>query len=96
MLRGHQGPCLAVRFNAVGTYCMSGGKVIHSNARCPAPVACSCCLQLLPAANTAGPPRVLQDRTVRLWNPHRGIQIKVYSGHGYEVRDVAIASDNSK
>lgn len=38
----------------------------------------------------------LQDRSVRLWNPHRGIPIKVYTGHGYDVRDVAIASDNSK
>ncbi len=27
-----------------------------------------------------------QDRTVRLWNPHKGIPIKVYAGHGYEVR----------
>ena len=37
-----------------------------------------------------------QDRSVRLWNPHRGIPIKVYAGHGYEVRDVAVAGDNSK
>ena len=33
---------------------------------------------------------------MRLWNPHRGIPIKVYAGHGYEVRDVAVAGDNSK
>ncbi|PSC74259.1 WD repeat domain-containing 83 [Micractinium conductrix] len=37
-----------------------------------------------------------KDRSVRLWNPHRGIPIKVYAGHGYEVRDVAVAGDNSK
>ena len=37
-----------------------------------------------------------QDRTLRLWNPHKGISIKQYSGHGYEVRDVAVSKDNSK
>lgn len=42
------------------------------------------------------PPLAPQDRSVRLWNPHRGISIKVYTGHGYDVRDVAIATDNSK
>lgn len=62
VLRGHEGPVLAVRFNPAGTYCLSGGK----------------------------------DRTVRLWNPHRGLQIKSYAGHGYEVRDVDVSSDNSK
>lgn len=45
-----------------------------------------------------------QDRTIRLWNPHRpGIEdeksallIKTYSGvHGYDVQDVAIANDNN-
>ncbi|KAL4436065.1 hypothetical protein ABPG77_005513 [Micractinium sp. CCAP 211/92] len=62
VLKGHEGPVLAVRFNTQGTYAMSCGK----------------------------------DRSVRLWNPHRGISIKVYTGHGYDVRDVAIATDNSK
>lgn len=37
-----------------------------------------------------------QDRTVRLWNPHRGIPIKAYTGHGYDVRDAAVVADNSK
>lgn len=37
-----------------------------------------------------------KDRTIRLWNPHRGIAIKTYTGHGYDVRDVAVVSDNSK
>ncbi|KXZ55768.1 hypothetical protein GPECTOR_2g1318 [Gonium pectorale] len=36
------------------------------------------------------------DRTVRLWNPHSGILVKTYAGHGYEVRDAAVARDNSK
>lgn len=26
VLRGHEGPVLAVRFNSAGTYCLSGGK----------------------------------------------------------------------
>ncbi|GAB9463835.1 hypothetical protein Gpo141_00001281 [Globisporangium polare] len=46
-----------------------------------------------------------QDRTVRLWNPHRdgleakgeALLIKTYEGrHGYDVQDVAIAHDNSQ
>ncbi|XP_058090969.1 uncharacterized protein LOC131237288 isoform X2 [Magnolia sinica] len=37
-----------------------------------------------------------KDRTLRLWNPHRGIQIKTYKSHGREVRDVHVTSDNSK
>lgn len=62
VLKGHEGPVLAVRFNTQGTYCLSCGK----------------------------------DRTVRLWNPHRGIPIKIYTGHGYDVRDAAVVTDNSK
>jgi hypothetical protein len=41
-------------------------------------------------------PCPVQDRTIRLWNPHRGVAIKTYTGHGYDVRDVAVVSDNSK
>lgn len=32
-----------------------------------------------------------KDRTIRLWNPHRGIHIKTYKSHGREVRDVHVA-----
>lgn len=37
-----------------------------------------------------------KDRTLRLWNPHRGIHIKTYKSHGREVRDVHVTSDNAK
>ncbi|DBB14623.1 hypothetical protein WJX82_010312 [Trebouxia sp. C0006] len=37
-----------------------------------------------------------KDRTLRLWNPHRGVHIKTYAGHGYDVRDVCVSTDNSK
>eukprot|EP00879_Flechtneria_rotunda_P024816 GHRR01026334.1.p1 GENE.GHRR01026334.1~~GHRR01026334.1.p1 ORF type:complete len:291 (+),score=65.69 GHRR01026334.1:131-1003(+) len=37
-----------------------------------------------------------KDRTLRLWNPHKGFAIKVYKGHGYEVRDVSVSNDNSQ
>lgn len=37
-----------------------------------------------------------KDRTLRLWNPVKGLFIKEYRGHGYEVRDVSVCSDNSK
>ena len=45
------------------------------------------------------------DRTVKLWNPHKddpiipnqGLMIKSYGGsHGYSILDVAISSDNSR
>jgi mitogen-activated protein kinase organizer 1 len=31
-----------------------------------------------------------QDKTIRLWNPLRPHPIKSYTGHGYEVRDLAM------
>ncbi|KAF9644042.1 nuclear mRNA splicing protein [Thelephora ganbajun] len=37
-----------------------------------------------------------QDRTIRLWNPSVGTEIKAYSGHGYEVLSITISHDNSK
>nr|POE55717.1 wd repeat domain-containing protein 83 [Quercus suber] len=37
-----------------------------------------------------------KDRTIRLWNPHRGIHIKTYKSHAREVRDVHVTPDNSK
>jgi len=37
-----------------------------------------------------------KDKIIRLWNPHRGICIKTYPGHGYEVNDIAVASDNGR
>jgi mitogen-activated protein kinase organizer 1 len=38
-----------------------------------------------------------KDRSVCLWNPHKGVRIKEYAGeHGYEVLDVQVTNDNSK
>ncbi|KAJ7287919.1 hypothetical protein O6H91_11G021900 [Diphasiastrum complanatum] len=37
-----------------------------------------------------------KDRTLRLWNPHKGLRIKTYNAHAREVRDVAVSADNSK
>mmetsp|Transcript_19005 Transcript_19005/g.56607 ORF Transcript_19005/g.56607 Transcript_19005/m.56607 type:complete len:327 (-) Transcript_19005:357-1337(-) len=37
-----------------------------------------------------------KDRNIILWNPHTGVRVKTYLGHGYDVRDAAICSDNSK
>ena len=31
-----------------------------------------------------------QDRTIRLWNPSAGTEIKAYSGHGYEVLSITM------
>ncbi|XP_077988063.1 WD repeat domain-containing protein 83-like [Glandiceps talaboti] len=36
------------------------------------------------------------DKSVKLWNPHRGLLLKAYQGHGYEVLDAAASSDNSQ
>jgi WD40 repeat protein len=32
-----------------------------------------------------------KDRTLRLWNPYKGVHIKTYSGHARDVRDVAVS-----
>ncbi|EJT98009.1 nuclear mRNA splicing protein [Dacryopinax primogenitus] len=37
-----------------------------------------------------------QDRTIRLFNPEQGTEIKTYKGHGYEVLSLTITADNSK
>ena len=31
-----------------------------------------------------------QDRSVRLWNPALGTEIKAYSAHGYEVLSISV------
>ena len=31
-----------------------------------------------------------QDRTIRLWNPALGTEIKSYAGHGYEVLSITV------
>ena len=31
-----------------------------------------------------------QDRSVRLWNPATGLEIKTYAGHGYEVLSITM------
>jgi WD40 repeat protein len=32
-----------------------------------------------------------RDRTIQLWNPHKGTHVKEYKGaHGYEVLDIAM------
>lgn len=31
------------------------------------------------------------DRTVRLWNPSTGAEIKAYKGHGYEVLCITVS-----
>jgi len=36
------------------------------------------------------------DKSVILWNPHRQVQLKKYSGHGYEVLDARASCDSSQ
>ena len=35
------------------------------------------------------------DKTIRLWNPHKGSQVQIYKGHSYEVLDIAITTTNT-
>jgi len=37
-----------------------------------------------------------KDRTLRLWNPYKGLCIKTYESHGFEVRDCDVTGDNAK
>ncbi|KAF8342211.1 nuclear mRNA splicing protein [Cantharellus anzutake] len=36
------------------------------------------------------------DRTIRLWNPELGAEIKAYKGHGYEILGIDVTSDNAQ
>ncbi|CAH2272903.1 WD repeat domain-containing 83 [Pelobates cultripes] len=36
------------------------------------------------------------DKSLKLWNPHKGTMLKSYNGHGYEVLDAAGSCDNSQ
>ncbi|PVD23115.1 hypothetical protein C0Q70_16378 [Pomacea canaliculata] len=36
------------------------------------------------------------DKSVKLWNPHRALFLKTYSGHGHEVLDAHGSGDNSQ
>lgn len=37
------------------------------------------------------------DKTIKLWNPHKGICIKTYKGpHNYEVSSLCVTKDNSR
>lgn len=37
-----------------------------------------------------------QDRTIRLWNPDLGTEIKKFEAHGYEVLSISVSHDNTK
>ncbi|QRV94218.1 WD repeat protein [Ceratobasidium sp. AG-Ba] len=37
-----------------------------------------------------------QDRTIRLWNPESGNEIRKYEGHGYEVLSIDVTHDNAR
>jgi len=37
-----------------------------------------------------------QDKTLKLWNPHKGTLITTYKGHGYELLDLHVSQDNSQ
>lgn len=72
-LSGHQGPVRAVRFNS-----MLGG--FPNNAHLHG-------LRLTFAENGNYCLSCGSDKTLRLWNPHKGLCIKTYMGHGAEVLD---------
>ena len=111
-LQGHDGAVLAVRFNKSGTYCLTCGKVRHWHLCCFASLAQASAWHfelVYPVVLASGftiqaavPYKhgllqiLLQDRTLKLWNPHRGVLVKTYQGHGHDVRDVAVSADNSK
>ena len=43
VLKGHDGPVLAVRFNKLGTYCLSGGRVCTLKPPSPSRNTCLSC-----------------------------------------------------
>eukprot|EP00761_Pharyngomonas_kirbyi_P009140 gb/GECH01009155.1/.p1 GENE.gb/GECH01009155.1/~~gb/GECH01009155.1/.p1 ORF type:complete len:134 (+),score=13.59 gb/GECH01009155.1/:1-402(+) len=36
------------------------------------------------------------DKLLRLWNPHRELELKTYRGHGHRVLDAALFPDNAR
>ena len=36
------------------------------------------------------------DKLLKLWNPYTGIELKTYSGHGYEVLDASASDDSAR
>ena len=73
-LSGHEGPVRAVRFNSL-VQC-SSIKMVK--------------VYVLHFLNTENGEYCLtcgNDRTIKLWNPHRGITLKTYKGPGQEVLD---------
>ena len=36
------------------------------------------------------------DKSLKLWNPMKGLLLKSYSGHSYEVLDAKASSDNGQ
>jgi hypothetical protein len=97
-LSEHEGPVLNVRFTPRGNYCISCGKVRAQGGRGGGQRGwVSCILRLSQSsAHPLATHTHTQDRTLRLWNPAKGLPIKAYRGHGYEVRDVSVCTDNSK
>lgn len=37
-----------------------------------------------------------QDRSIKLWNPHKGTLIKTYTGHSQGVHGITVSQDNSQ
>ena len=64
--------------------------------RCFEPLSCCSAIQMAGSMHASLSKIWMQDRTLKLWNPHRGVLVKTYQGHGHDVRDVAVSADNSK
>lgn len=84
-LQAHVGAVLAVRFNRTARPPIAPLGLQGVSCRDDA-----CAFVKLPIDDgeyclTAG-----NDKLVKLWNPHRGRQIKTYAGHGREVAAVAV------
>lgn len=74
-LSGHQGPVRAVRFNSKLWFGGGFPNNAHLHGRSTFAENGNYCL-------SCG-----SDKTLRLWNPHKGLCIKTYMGHGAEVLD---------
>lgn len=94
-----QGAVRAVRFNGEYSLCPPQGWWLGRNSKWPGLGGGSAALSghhllsfthlPLPAVDgnyclTCG-----SDKSLKLWNPHKGTVLKTYSGHGYEVLDAA-------
>jgi WD40 repeat protein len=93
VLRGHSGYVLSAKFNrrlrTLLLASLKGGQLVIRSVMINTPSHFTFLFLLSPGDGNYCMTGA-QDKTIKLWNPLRPHPIKTYTGHGYEVRDLAM------